>query len=163
MFQKYLTKVFGSKEDRDVKRFRALIAAINQREPEIKKLTDAQLQAKTPEFRRQLDAGASLDELLPDAYAVVREAAMRTLKQRHYDVQLMGGIALHRGQIAEMRTGEGKTLTSTLPVYLNALTGKGVHLATVNDYLARRDAEWMGRIYNFLGLSVGLTLSQNAA
>ena len=160
MFQKYLTKVFGSKEDRDVKRFRALVEAINQREPEIKKLTDAQLQAKTPEFRQQLDAGASLDELLPDAYAVVREAAMRTLKQRHYDVQLMGGIALHRGQIAEMRTGEGKTLTSTLPVYLNALNGRGVHLATVNDYLARRDAEWMGKIYNFLGLTVGLTLSQ---
>ena len=160
MFQKYLTKVFGSKEDRDVKRFRTLVEAINQREPEIKKLTDAQLQAKTPEFRQQLDAGASLDELLPDAYAVVREAAMRTLKQRHYDVQLMGGIALHRGQIAEMRTGEGKTLTSTLPVYLNALNGRGVHLATVNDYLARRDAEWMGKIYNFLGLTVGLTLSQ---
>ena len=160
MFQKYFTKVFGSKEDRDVKRFRALVEAINRREPEIKKLSDAQLQAKTPEFRQQLDAGASLDELLPDAYAVVREAAMRTLKQRHYDVQLMGGIALHRGQIAEMRTGEGKTLTSTLPVYLNALTGRGVHLATVNDYLARRDAEWMGKIYNFLGLSVGLTLSQ---
>ena len=160
MFQKYFTKVFGSKEDRDVKRFRTLVEAINQREPEIKKLSDAQLQAKTPEFRQQLDAGASLDELLPDAYAVVREAATRTLKQRHYDVQLMGGISLHRGQIAEMRTGEGKTLTSTLPVYLNALTGRGVHLATVNDYLARRDAEWMGKIYNFLGLSVGLTLSQ---
>lgn len=160
MFQKYLTKVFGSKGERDVKRFRTLVEAINQRESEVKKLTDAQLQAKTPEFRQQLDAGASLDELIPDAFAVVREAATRTLKQRHYDVQLMGGIALHRGQIAEMRTGEGKTLTSTLPVYLNALTGKGVHLATVNDYLARRDAEWMGKIYNFLGLSVGLTLSQ---
>ena len=159
MFQKMITKVFGSKEDRDVKKFRDIVEAINQREPEIKKLTDAQLQSKTPEFRRQLDAGVSLDDLLPDAFAVVREAAVRTLKQRHYDVQLMGGIALHRGTIAEMRTGEGKTLTSTLAVYLNALTGKGVHLATVNDYLARRDAEWMGKIYNFLGLSVGLTLS----
>ena len=159
MFQKVITKVFGSKEDRDVKKFRDIVEAVNQREPEIKKLTDAQLQSKTPEFRRQLDAGTSLDDLLPDAFAVVREAAIRTLKQRHYDVQIMGGVALHQGSIAEMRTGEGKTLTSTLAVYLNALTGKGVHLATVNDYLARRDAEWMGKIYNFLGLSVGLTLS----
>ena len=159
MFQKMMTKVFGSKEDRDVKKFRDIVEAVNQREPGIKKLTDAQLQSKTPEFRRQLDAGASLDELLPDAFAIVREAAVRTLKQRHYDVQIMGGVALHQGSIAEMRTGEGKTLTSTLAVYLNALTGKGVHLATVNDYLARRDAEWMGKIYNFLGLSVGLTLS----
>ena len=159
MFQKVITKVFGSKEDRDVKKFRDIVEAVNQREPEIKKLTDAQLQSKTPEFRRQLDAGTSLDDLLPEAFAVVREAAVRTLKQRHYDVQIMGGVALHRGSIAEMRTGEGKTLTSTLAVYLNALTGKGVHLATVNDYLARRDAEWMGKIYNFLGLSVGLTLS----
>ena len=159
MFRKMITKVFGSKEDRDVKKFRDIVEAVNQREPENKKLTDAQLQSKTPEFRRQLDAGASLDDLLPDAFAVVREAAVRTLKQRHYDVQIMGAIVLHQGSIAEMRTGEGKTLTSTLAVYLNALTGKGVHLATVNDYLARRDAEWMGKIYNFLGLSVGLTLS----
>ena len=159
MFQKVITKVFGSKEDRDVKKFRDIVEAVNQREPEIKKFTDAQLQSKTPEFRRQLDAGISLDDLLPEAFAVVREAAVRTLKQRHYDVQIMGGVALHQGSIAEMRTGEGKTLTSTLAVYLNALTGKGVHLATVNDYLARRDAEWMGKIYNFLGLSVGLTLS----
>ena len=145
MFQNMLTKVFGSKEDRDVKKFRDIVEAVNQREPEIKKLTDAQLQSKTPEFRQKLEAGASLDELLPDAFAVVREAAVRTLKQRHYDVQIMGGAALHQGSIAEMRTGEGKTLTSTLAVYLNALTGKGVHLATVNDYLARRDAEWMGQ------------------
>ena len=159
MFQKIITKVFGSKEDRDVKKFRDIVEAVNQREPENKKLTDAQLQSKTPEFRRQLDAGASLDDLLPDAFAVVREAAVRTLKQRHYDVQIMGATVLHQGSIAEMRTGEGKTLTSTLAIYLNALTGKGVHLATVNDYLARRDAEWMGKIYNFLGLSVGLTLS----
>ena len=159
MFQQMITKVFGSKEDRDVKKFRDIVEAVNQREPNIKKLSDAQLQSKTPEFRQKLDAGASLDELLPDAFAVVREAAVRTLKQRHYDVQIMGGVSLHQGSIAEMRTGEGKTLTSTLAVYLNALTGKGVHLATVNDYLARRDAEWMGKIYNFLGLSVGLTLS----
>ena len=159
MFQKVLTKVFGSKEDRDVRKFRDVVEAVNQREADVKKLTDAQLQSKTTEFRQKLDAGASLDELLPDAFAVVREAAVRTLKQRHYDVQIMGGVALHQGCIAEMRTGEGKTLTSTLAVYLNALTGKGVHVATVNDYLARRDAEWMGKIYNFLGLSVGLTLN----
>ena len=154
-----MTKVFGSKEDRDVKKFRDIVEAVNQREPTVKKLTDAKLQSKTPEFRQQLEAGASLDEILPDAFAVVREAAIRTLKQRHYDVQIMGGAALHQGCIAEMRTGEGKTLTSTLAVYLNALTGKGVHVATVNDYLASRDAEWMGKIYNFLGLSVGLTLN----
>ena len=159
MLQKMLTKVFGSKEDRDVKKYRDIVEAVNQREPAVQKLTDAQLQSKTLEFRQKLDAGASLDELLPDAFAVVREAAIRTLKQRHYDVQIMGGAALHQGCIAEMRTGEGKTLTSTLAVYLNALTGKGVHVATVNDYLARRDAEWMGKVYNFLGLSVGLTLS----
>ena len=159
MLQKMLTKVFGSKEDRDVKKFSDIVEAVNQREAAIQKLTDAQLQSKTSEFRQKLDAGASLDELLPDAFAVVREAAVRTLKQRHYDVQIMGGVALHQGCIAEMRTGEGKTLTSTLAVYLNALTGKGVHVATVNDYLARRDAEWMGKVYNFLGLSVGLTLS----
>ena len=160
MFEKVMNKVFGTKEDRDVKRFREVVEAVNQREPEIKRLTDSQLQAKTPWFRKQLDAGASLEELLPEAFAVVRETAVRTLKQRHYDVQIIGGAALHQGGIAEMRTGEGKTLTSTLAVYLNALTGNGVHLATVNDYLARRDAEWMGKIYNFLGLSVGLTLSQ---
>lgn len=159
MFEKVINKVFGTKEGRDVKRFREIVEAVNQREPEIKRLTDSQLQAKTPWFRRQLDAGASLDELLPEAFAVVRESAVRTLKQRHYDVQIIGGAALHQGAIAEMRTGEGKTLTSTLAVYLNALAGNGVHLATVNDYLARRDAEWMGQIYNFLGLSVGLTLS----
>ncbi len=155
-----MTKVFGSKEDRDVKKFTDIVEAVNQREPQVKKLTDAQLQAKTPHFRRQIESGATLDELLPDAFAVVRETAVRTLKQRHYDVQIIGGSALHSGSIAEMRTGEGKTLTSTLAVYLNALTGNGVHLATVNDYLAQRDAEWMGQIYNFLGMSVGLTLNQ---
>ncbi len=160
MFDKIMTKVFGSKEDRDVKRFTDIVEAVNQREPEIQKLTDAQLQAKTPYFKQQIESGATLDELLPEAFAVVRETAVRTLKQRHYDVQIIGGAALHSGSIAEMRTGEGKTLTSTLAVYLNALAGNGVHLATVNDYLARRDAEWMGQIYNFLGMSVGLTLNQ---
>ncbi len=160
MFDRIMTKVFGSKEDRDVKKFTDIVEAVNQREPAIKKLTDAQLQAKTPHFRRQIESGASIDDLLPDAFAVVRETAVRTLKQRHYDVQIIGGAALHNGSIAEMRTGEGKTLTSTLAVYLNALSGNGVHLATVNDYLAQRDAEWMGQIYNFLGMSVGLTLNQ---
>ncbi len=160
MFEKVMTKVFGSKEDRDVKRYRDIVEAVNQREAETKKLSDAQLQAKTPYFRQRLDAGEPLDALLPEAFAVVRETAIRTLSQRHYDVQIIGGAALHQGCIAEMRTGEGKTLTSTLAVYLNALTGKGVHLATVNDYLARRDAEWMGQIYNFLGMSVGLTLNR---
>ena len=159
MFDKVMTKVFGSKEDRDVKRYKDVVNAVNQREAELQGLSDAQLQAKTPYFRQQLDSGASLDDILPDVFAVVRETAVRTLKQRHYDVQIIGGAALHAGSIAEMRTGEGKTLTSTLAVYLNALAGNGVHLATVNDYLARRDAEWMGKIYNFLGLSVGLTLS----
>ena len=160
MFQKVLTKLFGNKKDRDVKHFEPRVEEINRREPEIQRLSDAQLQAKTPYFREQLAAGATLDDLLPEAFAVVREVAIRTLKQRHFDVQLMGGIALHEGGIAEMKTGEGKTLTSTLAVYLNALEGKGLHLATVNDYLAKRDAEWMGQIYNFLGLSVGLTLGE---
>lgn len=159
MFQQILTKVLGSKQDRDLKRFQPIINAVNQRETETKRLTDSQLQSKTAHFREKIDGGESLDNLLPEAFAVVREAAVRTLGQRHYDVQLMGGTALHQGCIAEMKTGEGKTLTSTLPVYLNALTGNGVHVATVNDYLARRDAEWMGKIYNFLGLSVGLTIS----
>lgn len=156
---KILTKVFGSKQERDVKRFQSVVEEINRLEPSVHRLSDAQLRSKTPHLRERLEAGESLDSLLPEAFAVVREAAIRTLGQRHYDVQLMGGIALHQGCIAEMKTGEGKTLTSTLAVYLNALTGKGVHIATVNDYLARRDAEWMGQIYNFLGLSVGLTIS----
>ena len=159
MFQSVLAKVFGNKQDRDAKRFQPIVEAVNQQESEVKRLSDAELQSKTPYFREKIDAGASLDALLSEAFAVVREAAIRTLAQRHYDVQIMGGVALHQGNIAEMKTGEGKTLTSTLAVYLNALTGKGVHVATVNDYLAKRDAEWMGKIYNFLGLSVGLTLS----
>ncbi len=159
MLQKVLTKVFGSKQDRDTKLLQPLVDQINQLEPEMQQLSDAALQSKTPHFRERLDAGESLDTLLPEAFAAVREAAVRTLNQRHYDVQLMGGIAFHQGKIAEMKTGEGKTLTSTLAVYLNALAGKGVHVVTVNDYLAKRDAEWMGKIYTFLGLSVGLTYS----
>ena len=158
MLQNFLTKVFGKKEDRDAKQFVPQVDEINRLETKIKQLTDEQLKAKTPEFRQQLANGATLDDILPEAFAVVRETAQRTLGQRHYDVQLIGGVALHRGTIAEMKTGEGKTLTSTLPIYLNALSGDGVHVATVNDYLARRDAEWMGQIYRFHGLTVGLTL-----
>lgn len=157
MLQKVLTKVFGSKQDRDTKLLQPIVDQINQLEPEMQQLSDAALQSKTPHFRERLDAGESLDDLLPEAFAVVRETGVRTLNQRHYDVQLMGGIVFHQGKIAEMKTGEGKTLTSTLAVYLNALAGKGVHVVTVNDYLAKRDAEWMGKIYTFLGLSVGLT------
>ena len=158
MLQNFLTKVFGKKEDRDAKQFVPQVDEINRLETKIKQLTDEQLKAKTPEFRQQLANGATLDDILPEAFAVVRETAQRTLGQRHYDVQLIGGVALHRGTIAEMKTGEGKTLTSTLPIYLNALSGDGVHVATVNDYLARRDAEWMGQIYRFHSLTVGLTL-----
>ncbi len=143
---------------REVKNLRKQIVAINELEPEFVKLSDEQLRAKTAEFKERLAAGETLDDLLPEAFATVREAATRTLKQRHFDVQLMGGIVLHEGKIAEMKTGEGKTLVATLPVYLNALTGKGVHVVTVNDYLAKRDSDWMGRIYRFLGLSVGVIL-----
>ena len=142
-----------------MKLLQPIVDKINQLEPEMQRLSDAALQSKTPHFRERLDAGESLDSLLPEAFAAVREAGVRTLNQRHYDVQLMGGVAFHQGKIAEMKTGEGKTLTSTLAVYLNALAGKGVHVVTVNDYLAKRDAEWMGKIYTFLGLSVGLTYS----
>ena len=149
-------KVFGSASDRRVKRYRPQVEAINALEPEFEKLSDAELRAKTDEFRAAFKAGKTLDDLLPAAFATVREAAKRTLGQRHFDVQLVGGMVLHEGSIAEMKTGEGKTLVATLPVYLNALAGRGVHVVTVNDYLARRDAEWMGRIYGFLGLSVGV-------
>lgn len=141
---------------REIKKLSRQVEVINALEPEIQALADNDLQAKTAEFRRRLDNGASLDELLPEAFAVVRETSRRVLGQRHFDVQLMGGIVLHQGRIAEMKTGEGKTLVATLPAYLNALTGRGVHIVTVNDYLARRDSEWMGRIYRFLGLKVGL-------
>jgi preprotein translocase subunit SecA len=155
MFGALARRLFGSANDRYVKSLGSLVAQINEIEPQLEKLTDEALCARTAEFKQKLEDGAELDDLLVDAFATVREAAKRTLGQRHFDVQLMGGIVLHRGMIAEMKTGEGKTLVSTLPVYLNALAGKGVHVVTVNDYLARRDAEWMGQIYNLLGLSVG--------
>ena len=147
-------KIFGSANDRYIKKLNKIVQQINSFEPSISKLTDEELRAKTVEFKKRLADGYTLDDLLPEAFAVVREAAKRTLGQRHYDVQLIGGIVLHRGQIAEMKTGEGKTLVATLAAYLNALEGKGVHIVTVNDYLAKRDAEWMGQVYRFLGLSV---------
>ncbi len=156
MINRLLTKVFGSQHERDVKRMLPIVAAINELEPGIKALSDAELRGRTAAFREQLAQGAALDDLLVPAFAVAREAAWRTVKMRPFDVQLMGGVVLHRGRIAEMKTGEGKTLVATLPVYLNALEGKGVHVVTVNDYLARRDSEWMGQIYRFLGLSVGV-------
>jgi preprotein translocase subunit SecA len=158
MFPKILTQIFGSRNERLLKTFRREVTGINALEPQFERLTDAELRAKTDDFRQRVAAGTTLDELLPEAFAVVREAGKRTLKMRHFDVQLIGGIALHQGKIAEMRTGEGKTLMATLPVYLNALGGKGVHVVTVNDYLARRDAEWMGRLYTFLGLTVGVNV-----
>ena len=158
MATNFLTKIFGSRNDRLLKQYRKTVARINALEPELEKLSDEALRAKTQEFRERLAGGASLDELLPEAFAVVREASKRVMKMRHFDVQLLGGMALHYGKIAEMRTGEGKTLTATLAVYLNALAGKGVHVVTVNDYLAQRDAQWMGRLYEFLGLSVGINL-----
>ena len=187
MIDQVLTAIFGSKHERDVKRMLPIVAQINALEPEISKLSDDGLRSKTQEFRERLkpavealdialkeiprdevvlktakeDLQAALDEVLPEAFAVCREAAKRTLNMRHFDVQLMGGIVLHRGKIAEMKTGEGKTLVATLPVYLNALTGRGVHVVTVNDYLARRDSEWMGRVYRFLGLTVGVIQNQH--
>ncbi|MDP3610740.1 MAG: preprotein translocase subunit SecA, partial [Rubrivivax sp.] len=139
MLPKFLTQIFGSRNDRLLKTYRRTVDEINALEPQFEKLSDAELRAKTDEFRDRVSKGASLDDLLPEAFAVVREAGKRTLKMRHFDVQLKGGMALHQGKIAEMRTGEGKTLMATLPVYLNALAGKGVHLVTVNEYLARRD------------------------
>ena len=154
-----LKGVFGSKNDRELKKMAPIVDKINSLEPEIHALSDDQLRAKTSEFKERLSRGETLDDLLPEAFAVVREASVRTLGMRHFDVQLMGGIVLHRGKIAEMKTGEGKTLAATLPLYLNALTGKGVHLVTVNDYLARRDAEWMGVVYNFLGMSTGVIVN----
>jgi preprotein translocase subunit SecA len=158
MLPNFLTTFFGSRNERLLKTYRRSVAQINGLEPQFERLDDAQLRAKTDEFRARLAQGTELDALLPEAFAVVREAGKRTLKMRHFDVQLVGGMALHQGKIAEMRTGEGKTLMATLPVYLNALAGKGVHVVTVNDYLARRDAEWMGQLYGFLGLSVGVNV-----
>src|ERR1043166_7379159 len=182
MIDKVLTCIFGSKHERDVKKMLPIVAQINALEPEISKLSDDGLRAKTQEFRARLrpavealdaakkeiprdevvvrtakeDLQAALDEILPEAFAVAREAGKRVLNMRHFDVQLMGGIVLHRGKIAEMKTGEGKTLVATLPVYLNALTGRGVHVVTVTVSLPRRDSEWMGRLYKFLGLTVGV-------
>ena len=158
MLPNILTSLFGSRNDRLLKQYRRVAVKINALEPQFEKLDDAALQAKTGEFRQRLSDGSTLADLLPEAFATVREAGKRALKMRHFDVQLIGGMALHDGKIAEMRTGEGKTLMATLPVYLNALGGQGVHVVTVNDYLARRDAEWMGRLYNFLGLSVGVNV-----
>lgn len=156
MLESLIKKIFGDPNAKELKNIQPLVEKINALEPEMEKLSSANLQAKTQEFKLRLQKGETLDQLLPEAFAVVREAAKRVTGMRHYDVQMIGGVVLHRGKIAEMRTGEGKTLVATLPVYLNALTGKGVHVVTVNDYLARRDSEDMGRIYRFLGLSVGL-------
>jgi preprotein translocase subunit SecA len=155
-----LKKIFGSRNERLLRQYSAIVRTINALEADIAKLTDAELQAKTARFKERFAAGETLDQMLPEAFAVVREAGKRVLQMRHFDVQMIGGIALHQGKIGEMRTGEGKTLVATLPAYLNALSGKGVHVVTVNDYLAKRDSEWMGRIYRFLGLSVGVILSQ---
>ncbi|WP_299510412.1 preprotein translocase subunit SecA [uncultured Limnohabitans sp.] len=158
----FLTKIFGSRNDRLLKQYRKTVERINALEAGLESLSDDELKGKTQHFRERAAAGESLDALLPEAFAVVREGSKRVMKMRHFDVQLAGGIALHNGKIAEMRTGEGKTLTSTLPAYLNAIAGKGVHVVTVNDYLASRDATWMGKLYNFLGLTVGINLSQLA-
>src|SRR6478736_2343460 len=150
------SKVFGSSNDRKLKKYPSLGAAINKLEPEVAALANEELRARTDAFRARVKEGAALEDLIPEAFATVREAAKRSIGQRHFDVQLMGGMVLHEGKISEMKTGEGKTLVATLPVYLNALAGKGVHVVTVNDYLAKRDAEWMGQIYTFLGMSVGV-------
>ncbi|MGV3727389.1 preprotein translocase subunit SecA [Hydrogenophaga sp.] len=156
----FLTKIFGSRNDRLLKTYRKTVERINGLEAKFEKLSDDELKAQTESFKQRIAQGETLEALIPEAFAVVREASKRVMKMRHFDVQLVGGLALHHGKVAEMRTGEGKTLTATLPVYLNALTGKGVHVVTVNDYLASRDAQWMGRLYNFLGLSVGINLPQ---
>ena len=158
MLNSLLTRIFGSRNERLLRQFQKNVARINAFEPELEKLDDATLTAKTAEFKRRLAEGATLDQMLPEAFAVCREASRRVLGLRHYDVQLVGGMVLHSGRISEMRTGEGKTLVATLPIYLNALSGKGVHLVTVNDYLAKRDAAWMGKLYNFLGMSVGVVV-----
>ena len=157
----FITKLFGDESSRALKRMQEKVQEINNLEPRISVLTDEELAQQTHKFRERLEKGESLDELLSEAFATVRESAKRTLGQRHYDVQLIGGMVLHEGNIAEMRTGEGKTLVSTLPVYLNALEGKGVHVVTVNDYLSRRDAQWMGQIFAALGMSVGVVNDQN--
>jgi preprotein translocase subunit SecA len=160
MSTNFLTKIFGSRNQRLLKQYRKSLDQINALEPQFEKLSDDELRAKTDAFRARVAAGETLDAILPEAFATVREGSKRVMKMRHFDVQILGGMSLHNGKISEMRTGEGKTLTATLPVYLNALSGKGVHVVTVNDYLANRDAQWMGRLYNFLGMSVGINLPQ---
>ncbi|MGL4804635.1 MAG: DEAD/DEAH box helicase, partial [Cetobacterium sp.] len=165
MFGDLLKKIFGTRNDREIKRIKKLVTMINSLEPEIEKLSDDELKGKTYEFRQRLEKGETLDDVLVEAFAVVREASKRVHGMRHYDVQLIGGIVLHEGKITEMKTGEGKTLVATAPVYLNALSGKGVHVITVNDYLAQRDRELMGRVYEFLGLTSGVIVNgmENAA
>src|SRR5690606_23463348 len=160
MATNFLTKIFGSRNDRLLKTYRKTVERINGLEAQFEKLSDEELRGQTDIFKRRVVDGESLDSLLPEAFAVVREGRKRIMKMRHFDVQLVGGLALHHGKVAEMRTGESKTLTSTMPVYLNALTGKGVHVVTVNPYLASRDAEWMGQIYAFLGLTTGYVYAQ---
>src|ERR1043165_927637 len=155
-----LARILRAGEGKTLKRLRNITAHINSLEEDVVNLTDDELRAKTAEFKSRYQEGEDLDDLLPEAFAVVREGAKRVLNQRHYDVQIMGGAALHLGMVAEMKTGEGKTLTCVLPAYLNALAGRGVHVVTVNDYLVERDAEWMGRIHRFLGLTVGTILSE---
>lgn len=157
---KFYEKVFGTHSERELKRIKATIDKVESLRPEMQALTDEALKNKTKEFKERLEKGETLDDLLPEAFATVREASKRVLNMEHYRVQLIGGMILHQGRIAEMRTGEGKTLVSTLPAYLNALTGKGVHIITVNDYLAKRDAEQMGQVHQFLGLTVGVVLGE---
>src|SRR6202000_456530 len=162
MFNRALTSIFGSRNERVLRDLSKTVKRINALEPEFEKLSDDALRGKTDDFRQRLAAGETLDALLPEAFAVTREAAKRVLGMRHYDVQLIGGMVLHGGRIAEMRTGEGKTLVATLPCYLNALESKGVHVVTVNDYLAKRDAEWMGKLYGFLGMTTGTVVNQQS-
>ena len=160
MLDKLTSKFFGSSNERQIKKYQPIVDQINNLEAELSNLSDEQLKSKTNIFKERLLKNESLKSILPEAFATVREASKRTLKQRHFDVQLTGGLVLHEGKIAEMKTGEGKTLVATLACYLNALEGKGVHVVTVNDYLARRDSEWMGQIYKFLGMSVGCVVSE---
>ena len=155
----FLKKLFGDYSAKEIKRVKPLVQKVLSYEEDFAKLTDTELKAKTPEFKERLEKGETLEDILPEAFAVCREASWRVLGMKHFPVQIMGGIVLHQGRIAEMKTGEGKTLVATLPAYLNALSGKGVHIVTVNDYLARRDSEWMGKVYRFLGLTVGLIVN----
>src|SRR5690554_7952458 len=158
MLKNFVRKIFGTQNEREIKRLNKPLQEINALEATFEALSDEELKNKTPEFKQRLADGETLDQLLPEAFAVVREASKRSLGMRHFDVQMLGGMVLHRGGIAEMRTGEGKTLVATLPVYLNALTGRGVYVVTVNDYLATRDANWMRTLYEYLGLSVGIVV-----